>query len=329
MRSAEALLTRIIDYAGLFPPAGLGMRDAVANFARYADGPHESMLGRFILPIARLEEFESATAALPYAARESAMEQPWRLSALVAPAGEQRFHDDIRALLAFNDGHDPESAALSGDDPGFPCLIDTIEVKAPTSAAIDAAIDALPEGLLAFFEIPIAEDPRGLIAALAGEEGVGAKVRTGGVTPDAFPKAEHLARFIHICAAAGAPFKATAGLHHPVRGEFNLTYEPNAQRGVMFGFLNVFLAAAFVYAERMPPDVAEAVLMETSRDAFRFEDGGVLWRATGSGRGGPGAREWGVSAESIARVREQFAISFGSCSFEEPVQDLQGMGLLR
>lgn len=370
MRSLEALLTRIVDYAGLFPPAKLDMRPAARNYAAYRAGAHEPMLGRFILPVSRLREFDEAVGGLPGAVpgalpgavepaqRDPRAERPhptdptepdddnedssnlWRLSVLTAPPSEPQFELDLQTILAFNDAHDPEAAALSGDEPLFPCLIDTIEVKAPTSADIDAAISELPEGLLAFFEIPIDADPRGLIAALAGEEGVGAKVRTGGVTPDAFPNPDHLARFIHICAAAGVPFKATAGLHHPLRAEYNLTYEPNCPRGVMYGFLNVFLAAAFVYTERMPPEVAAMLLTETSPQAFRFEDGGVRWRASGSSTSAPSGgasatrlsgaatREWGVSADSIARTREQFAISFGSCSFEEPVADLKVLKLL-
>ncbi len=364
MRSLEALLTRIVDYAGLFPPAKLDMRPAVRNYAAYRAGANEPMLGRFILPVSRLREFDEAVGGLPAvvpgavepAKRDTrdAPPQPtdptdpdeddlpdlWRLSVLTAPPSEPQFELDLQTILAFNDAHDPEAAALSGDEPLFPCLIDTIEVKAPTSADIDAAISELPEGLLAFFEIPIDADPRGLIAALAGEEGVGAKVRTGGVTPDAFPNPDHLARFIHICSAAGVPFKATAGLHHPLRAEYNLTYEPNCPRGVMYGFLNVFLAAAFVYTERMPPEVAASLLTETSPQAFKFEDGGVRWRATGASSAAPASgasatrpsgaatREWGVSADSIARTREQFAISFGSCSFEEPVADLRALRLL-
>lgn len=340
MRSLEALLTRIVDYAGLFPPAKLDMRPAVRNYAAYRAGAHEPMLGRFILPVSRLREFDETVGGLgavepaqrdprvelpdPQDADEDDLPDLWRLSVLTAPPSEPQFELDLQTILAFNDAHDPEAAALSGDEPLFPCLIDTIEVKAPTSADIDAAIAELPEGLLAFFEIPIDADPRGLIAALAGEEGVGAKVRTGGVTPDAFPNPDHLARFIHICAAAGVPFKATAGLHHPLRAEYNLTYEPNCPRGVMYGFLNVFLAAAFVYTERMPPEVAAMLLTETSPQAFKFEDGGVRWRGPAAGP----RREWGVSADAIARTREQFAISFGSCSFEEPVADLKALKLL-
>ena len=50
-------------------------------------------------------------------------------------------------------------------------------------------------------------------------------------------------RFIRRCIEADVRFKATAGLHHPLRAEFPLTYDAGAPVGAMFGYLNVFLAA--------------------------------------------------------------------------------------
>ena len=52
------LLRGLIDYAGLFPPASLDMADAVRNYAAYREGEHAWALGRFVVPAARLEEFE-------------------------------------------------------------------------------------------------------------------------------------------------------------------------------------------------------------------------------------------------------------------------------
>ena len=61
--SMEALLAQLIDYAGLFPPAKLDMGPTVRNYADYVAGDDAWMLGRLIVPVGRLEEFEAAAAA--------------------------------------------------------------------------------------------------------------------------------------------------------------------------------------------------------------------------------------------------------------------------
>jgi hypothetical protein len=136
-----------------------------------------------------------------------------------------------------------------------------------------------------------------------------AKIRTGGITPDAFPAIGNVAEFLRACKAKGVAFKATAGLHHPLRCVKPLTYEPNAPLGTMHGFLNVFLAAALL-------EHADAILAENDPSAFTFEDDGASWRGHG------------VSTEEIAATRRDFATSFGSCSFEEPIADLHALGWL-
>ncbi len=139
-----------------------------------------------------------------------------------------------------------------------------------------------------------------------------AKIRTGGVSPEMIPTVESVAEFIVACADRRLPFKATAGLHHPVRAEHALTYEPNAPRAVMHGFLNVFLAAAFAWHGQR--DIAP-VLAETDMTAFRFDDR-AHWR------------DWSLTEAQLLEARHEFCHSFGSCSFTEPVDDLQKMGLL-
>ena len=139
--------------------------------------------------------------------------------------------------------------------------------------------------------------------------GLRAKIRTGGIAEDAFPTPERVAAFIRACRNEGVAFKATAGLHHPVRCVKPLTYEPSSPTGAMHGFINVFLAAAFV-------DDAEEVLLDGDPDSFEFDDDGVSWRGL---RG---------TTEELARMRQELAISFGSCSFEEPLADLRELGWL-
>ena len=147
-----------------------------------------------------------------------------------------------------------------------------------------------------------------LIAHLA-RLGLRAKIRTGGVTIEAFPPVEDVAAFIRACHSASVPFKATAGLHHPLRCARPLTYDRDAPTGTMHGFLNVFLAAAM-------PEHADAILVEQDPASIRFDDEGVSWR------------DQHVSTGALATMRREFAISFGSCSFEEPIAELQALGWL-
>ncbi|MFG0275122.1 MAG: hypothetical protein ACF8QF_08695 [Phycisphaerales bacterium] len=302
------LLNALVDYAGLFPPAKLDMAPTVENYARYVVSPEAWMLGRLIVPVSRLDEFEEA--AIDHLPRDPEAPE-WRISALLVPMTDDRKMDDLQRDLerldAFNEAHADANAGLA--------IIDTVEVKTDTPRAIDRVLKALPETERAFFEIPVSDDPRGVIAAIAGT-GSAAKIRTGGVTPGAIPPTEHVARFLCACARADVPFKATAGLHHPMRSEHNLTYETDSPRGTMHGFLNVFLAAAFAFTEGCQAPALCDLLEERSVGGIVFDAGGVKWKQNH------------LTTAQIAAAREHFALSFGSCSFDEPIEDLRTLRLL-
>ena len=295
----EALLPGSIDYAGLFPPAGLEMAAAVANYASYRDGAHAWALGRFVAPASRIGELESAAAGL---LPPTPSLSPWRVAALLGadPAA------DIRALGELNCRHaaDGEGAVTA----------DVVEGRGDSVEALERLLGHVPPYLQAYVEVPIAGDPAPLVAAI-GRAGGRAKVRTGGITPDAFPPAADLVRFIRACLSTKVPFKATAGLHHPLRAEYRLTYEPDSVRGTMYGFLNVFLTTAFM-ATGLDDRQAGLLLEERDRDSIRFDDSGVEWKG----------RRLGL--DPIRRSREEGIVSFGSCSFTEPIGDLESLGLL-
>ncbi len=278
-RPIRTLLTELIDYAGLFPPAGLDMAAAVRNYASWLSGDYSWMLGRFIVPAARVDEFERA--ASPYfGGRE------WKIGILGMP----------ERLLT-----------------GRGYVIDAIELK---PAGIEDIRPGLPN---TYFEITAgAEAPleatEAMIDAIA-KTGARAKIRTGGLTADAFPAAARIARFQWLCHRAGIAFKATAGLHHAKRGVYPFTYEPGSARGTMHGFLNVFLAAVLIHTGASEGE-ATRLLEDCSPDAFHFDDESVRWQSHRLG------------GEQIRQTRERFAIGFGSCSFEEPVNDLEALGLL-
>jgi hypothetical protein len=296
MSAIHALLRDSIDYAGLFPPAGLGMSEAVANYASYRTGPHAWALGRFVVPAGRLVELEQAAVGLLPGA------DGWQIAALLGPDPTR----ELEAIGEFNCRHAAEGAGAAA--------VDVVEAKADSAEAAERLLARIPGYLQPYIEIPVSGDPAPLATAV-GRAGGRLKVRTGGVTADAFPSATDLARLLRAAVQAGVPFKATAGLHHPLRAEYRLTYEPGSACGTMFGFLNLFLATAFVSAGTDDATV-ERLLEERDRPALRFDAGGVEWR---------GRR---IDLETLRRTRESGIVSFGSCSFTEPIADLQSLDLL-
>lgn len=291
MNSARAFLKGIIDYAGLFPPAGLDMQTAVERYAFYLSGEHRDLLGRFILPAQRMAEFEKVAAALRSG-------EEWKLSMIAS----NDLDSAAGAANDFNDRH------LSG----FRATIDTIETAAASIEAIAKAA-TIADRFKIYLEVPLSPDPRPLIEAISRTRAA-AKMRTGGVVESAIPSAEHVLRFIEGCVELGVPFKATAGLHHLVRGKYRLTYEPESACGNMFGYLNIFIASAFALEHQH--DLALSALGEMNESNFRFSEGGVHWR------------NHSLTWETLRRVRESVATSFGSCSFDEPVTEAMAASIL-
>lgn len=313
--SSKTLLTGLIDYAGLFPPAKLDMQAAVESYARARMSGDQWMLGRFICPASRLEEFSKhASALMPGTNATSGYREyadsdsPWPMSLLI----DIELADAIAQIDSFNEHHGQPDNGLA--------RVDTIELKTPSVDFVDHALEKIPEDIFPFFEFPpemhrTGGDCRGFVAALAGTKAA-AKIRTGGTTPDAFPNCEALAIFLHACAVADVAFKATAGLHHAVRGSHRLTYEPGSPSGTMHGFLNVFVAAALVKAARIEEDTTLKVLHETEAGNFHFGEETLGWT------------DRIVDSLQLARVRESFALGFGSCSFDEPAAELRALKLI-
>lgn len=251
MTSLRALLTNLIDYAGLYPPAALPLPAVLQNYERYLASPHNWILNRLVLPATKLNEIQIAPA--------------WRIT------------------------------LLTDTDPGpLPPQIETLETKGHQKLSLPTYCEASPDRITNAF----------------------AKIRTGGLTPDAIPSAPDLADFLHLTATRRLPFKATAGLHHPIRANHALTYAAESPCATMHGFINVFSAAAFAWYG-MDRESLILVLEESDPAAFAFNDHQLLWRGST------------LSTEQIRSARCNFAHSFGSCSFEEPVEDLRNLGWLK
>jgi hypothetical protein len=299
--AASTLLRDLIDYAGLFPPASLSMSRAVANYDEYSRSEWNWILGRFIVPVARLAEFEGAFVRLPNLASGQNTGR-WRLSVLIGPDPLA----DAARIREFN-------LRLSKSIASRSAIIESVEVKVTIPREIDHISTVIPQELEAYFEIP--PSSASVCIPAVAKSGRQAKIRTGGEAADKFPAAEEIIEFVRLCAANNVPFKATAGLHHPLRSIHRLTYQPESPLGMMNGFINLFLAAGFLRAG-MNAKVAVQLLEEQSPQAFHFDEDGVSWR------------EDRLSVREIAAVRQDFATSFGSCSFTEPIDDLRSLSLL-
>jgi hypothetical protein len=289
------LLVGLIDYAGLFPPAGLGMDAAVRNYDSYVTGEHAWMLGRFVVPAARLEEYAEAvrTADLDASA--------WHLSVLATAA-------DADVIARFNTGADEAGAGGLGS-------IDVLEIKAANAREIQDAAQAFGRNYQLYFETP-PDKWHALLPATAVAK-ARAKIRTGGEVPSAIPEESRVLEFLRIASERRLAFKATAGLHHPLRGMQRLTYKPDSPTAVMHGFLNVFCAAVLLWHE--PDRRQEAAWMLGERDADAITMGEAMtWHNSGVT----------LTAEQIKEARTQFCIAFGSCSFTEPIDDLRKLGWL-
>jgi hypothetical protein len=238
VKSIRALLSNLIDYAGLYPPASLPLPTVIQNYEQYLASPDNWILNRLVLPATKLNEVQLGA--------------NWRITLLV------------------------------DRDPGpVPPQIETLETMGAGRLSLptycEAPLDRVTDGF--------------------------AKIRTGGVTPDVIPTAHHLADFLSTAAARRLPFKATAGLHHPIRAS-------------MHGFVNVFVAAAFAWYG-MDLESLLKILEETDPAKFEFDNHQLRWRASH------------LSTDQLHAARIDFAHSFGSCSFEEPLEDLRNLGWLK
>jgi hypothetical protein len=293
MTSLRPFLSAIVDYAGLFPPAKLDMRSAVNAYAKYQDGEESDLLGRFVLPAARLHEFAAEAEAL--LSRDG---DQWQLSV----TGSGNLPETRTLIEHFNAAHAGRS------------VCDTVELTVASHDDVRSAAAEFPEEIALFLEVPVIADPAYLISEIA-ETAASAKIRTGGIVESAIPSPDQVLRFISTCVDQGVPFKATAGLHHAIRGVYPLTYEADAPKAMMFGYLNIFFASAFSAAGSSEGAVLGA-LEETDASAFKVDETGVWWK------------DHVVVHEQLTVVRQAVATSFGSCSFVEPVAEARNLNLI-
>ena len=302
--SLSTLLTQSIDYAGIFPPCSLALEAALQNQAQYVRDPDAWMLGAFVLPI---EKFDAAVENLSLFDRE----HPLRISALGMRTANR---DEFLAALEIATEKIRSFSAEHAD------LVSARQLEMLLPQDVDLVLLAKMGSILkslelqAFWETPVdsAEETIALLAehnSATGAAQFGYKLRTGGVTADAFPASQQIARALVAAAKQRVPIKFTAGLHHPIR-QFR-----DEVKTKMHGFLNV-LGAAILAAEHEWDEQQTSKMLEDENGAsFSFSDALFAWR------------EWKIATDQI-KTRRKLVTSFGSCSFDAPREDLRALNLL-
>ncbi len=294
--SLRALLAHAIDYAGLFPPADLGLEPALKNQAAYLQSSERWMLGAFILPIPKFAEARAELAQFHTGL-------PLEISALGAKttkAAEFRpaLETAVEAIKEFLNGH-KDAISIKQFEMPLPA--------GPVAKSLGVARALLGDlALKVFWEAPV-DAAAATIEALSGS-GAGFKLRTGGVTPDAFPTGAQIARALVTAAKHRVPIKFTAGLHHPVR----LFHESVGTK--MHGFLNVLGAGVLAAEHRWSESQTQEMLADEEAGSFAFDEEMMRWR------------DWKISTPQIT-ARRQLVTSLGSCSFNEPRDDLRALGM--
>src|SRR6266480_2994969 len=302
--SLGALLTHSIDYAGMFPPCSLELESALRNQAQYVHDPDAWMLGAFVLPV---EKFDAAVGNLSLFDQE----HPLLISALgakTANAGEFIAALEIAAdkIRWFSAQHG-DLLSIRQLEMALPHNVDLRSL-----AKVRSALEGLK--LQAFWETPVdsAGEAIPLLAehnSTTGARSFGYKLRTGGVTADAFLASPPIAGALIDAAKHRVPIKFTAGLHHPIR-QFR-----DEVKTRMHGFLNVLGAAVLAAEYQWDEEQTSEMLEDENGASFSFSDDSFAWR------------EWKIATDQI-KTRRKLVTSFGSCSFDEPREDLRALNLL-
>ncbi len=327
--SLRALLTGLIDYAGLFPPAQLPMDRSIENYVRYLKDADSWMLGRFICPAAKLVELAAFQKVIDQAPG------PLRISAL------GRGGKDAESFL---EGLRQDLGEIAGfrEKLGEKVVVEVYEVRLPGELLVasrfieawslfDMAIEEIEHKgatpLTPYFEVPLLGDEwfTAPILATTGIHGrrrtrsesqtkvslpVGMKLRCGGLEVSAFPHPVQVAAVMSCCERSKVPLKCTAGLHHPIR-HYN-----DGVKTKMHGFLNIFVAGVLANCNPIHPHQIREIIEDENPGNFIFENKGLHWK------------NFSASVSDIQTARRRAVISFGSCSFDEPREDLRGLGLL-
>lgn len=346
----------MLDYAGIFPPASLELDQAIRNFAMYRNSKENWMQSCFIIPAKNLSELQQ------YKENLFTQSPPFSFSILGRSAETKddfisNLNLDLQSMVDFIRFHNTKNSESRYE------LVkpDLFEIKLP-NYVLDESEDKIfiflknihdivkksqfylllysNERLLRiFFEVPVTDN--WLVAIKSVTKAIntlnnqirlqlensnipspsviisyGLKLRTGGVVSTAFPSSEVVAYTIHTTITNKVSLKATAGLHHPI-SKINtvnkqFVYPLNIK---MFGFMNIIGAEIFGF-QGLSIEKIKEIIDDENPNNFVFTESSFKWK------------NLEATIEEIQYAREKGFISFGSCDFDEPREDLKELGLL-
>lgn len=324
MKSFNIFMNRIIDYAGMFPPANLELQPAFKNYLEYIDSEDEWMMGKFICSMKSFTSFADKESDVFSMIKDYDSVRCVSFSLLLTGGKTAKeflksLEADLKLVKEFTENDNNTE-------------VNSFEVKLPDElfdkhntnglkTFLNDSYDMLNgfdmQESMIFFE-PLINDNFEFVfeklahnsAEIENKGRFGFKLRTGGITPELFPSTEQVSFALKTCKENNVMFKATAGLHHPLR-HYN-----DSVLTKMHGFLNVFGAGVLAYSNQLSLKEINDIVKDERAESFMFTDGEFRWN------------DIPANSNSITNARNEFVKSFGSCSFDEPKDDLKQLNLL-
>lgn len=312
--SLTTLMNKIVDYAGIFPPGNLPLKQAITNYRNYLEGNDVWMLRSFVLPIAKLSELEKYMDLF-------STDKKLKLSLVVSKSDSAEDFDGVCQV-------DTNKAKKFLDEYVDKVSVESLEIPLPQvniTKNMIKNVSHLAErfNTQAFCEMskPLSDDwieqMKGAMERINEfnrknpKSKIGYKLRTGGIKAHLFPSTEQVAYTLTESVERGIPIKFTAGLHHPVR-----MYRDEVDTK-MHGFLNVFMGYIFQASYKWNVEEVKEILKDEDERNFQFSNRELKWK------------NFNVSINEIKMIRTSLLNSFGSCSFDDPREDLRDLNMMK
>jgi len=326
MTSFKYFMKRLIDYAGMYPPANLDLQTAFTNYLYYINSEDEWMMDKFICSIKSFEELSNHDSVLSNQLHDFKSDRRVSFSLLLNGGKTTKeflktLDNDLKLIRSFVSEHSV-MIEMNNFEAKLPDDISDKNNSGACKKFLNDCSVIFNEnelfGCKIFFEPPMNNEYEYVYEKLAyimaeiDKKGgnAGFKMRTGGVTPELFPTTEQVAFALKACKDNKLQFKATAGLHHPIRHYNDLVSTK------MHGFINVFGAGVLAYANSLSLKEITEIVSDENTGSFKFTEDEFRWN------------DITASVDQISNARNEFVLSFGSCSFDEPREDLKKLNLL-